>query len=91
MFKLCDLTGYTYDMKLFLGKDRQHTAQHLTATRATVTELTWKIEGRGHTLYMDNFFSSPELFDDLANKQIYYCGTVRPNRQGMPQDRRQQN
>ena len=35
---------------------------------------------------MDNFFSSPELFDDLVKKQIYCCGTVRPNRRGMPQD-----
>ena len=44
------------------------------------TELTRKIEGRGHKLYMDNFFSSPELFDDLAKKQIYCCGTIRPKR-----------
>ena len=35
---------------------------------------------------MDNYFSSPDLFDDLATKQIYYCATVRPNRKGMPQD-----
>ena len=35
---------------------------------------------------MDNFFSSPELSDDLAKKQIYCCGSVRPNRRGMPQD-----
>ena len=35
---------------------------------------------------MDNYFSSPDLFDDLATKQIYCCGTVRPNRKGMPQD-----
>jgi len=51
-----------------------------------VTELTRKIEGFGHKLYLDNFFSSPELLDDLANKQIYCCGTVRPNRRGMPHD-----
>ena len=86
IFKLCDSTGYTYDMKVYLGKERQRTAQHVTATHATVTELTRKIEGRGHKLYMDNFFSSPELFDDLVKKQIYCCGTVRPNRRGMPQD-----
>ena len=73
---------------VYLGKDRQYTAQHVTATHMTVTELTWKIEGCGHTLYMDSFFSSPELFDDLANKQVYCCGTVRPNGRGMPQDRR---
>jgi hypothetical protein len=86
IFKLCDSTGYKYDMKVYLRKDRQRTAQHLTATHATVTELTRKIEGFGHKLYMDNFFSSPELFEDLATKQIYCCGTVRPNRGGIPQD-----
>ena len=42
MFKLCDSTGYTYDMKVYLGKDRQRTAQHVTATHATVTELNEK-------------------------------------------------
>jgi len=82
IFKLCDSTGYMYDMKVYLGKDRQH----VTATHVTVTELTRMIEGRGHKLYMDNFFSSPELFGDLMKKQIYCCGTVRPNRRGMPQD-----
>jgi len=86
IFKLCDSTGYTYDMKVYLGKDRQRTAQHLTPAHATVTELTRKVEGRGHKLYMDNFFSSPALFDDLAKKQIYCRGTVRANRRGMPQD-----
>jgi len=74
-------------MKVYLGKDRQGTAQHLTATHAKVTELTRKVEGRGHKLYMDNFFSSPALFDELAKqKHIYCCGTVRANRRGMPQD-----
>ena len=48
-------------------------------------ELMRKI-GPGHILYMDNFYSSPELSDDLAKKQIYCCGTVRPNMRGMPQD-----
>ena len=88
IFKLCDSTGYTYDMKVYLGKDRQWMAQHVTATHATVTDLTRKIEGHGHKLYMDNFFSSPELFDDLVKKQIYCCGTVRPNRRGIPQNLR---
>jgi len=40
MFKLCDSTGYTYDMNVYLGKDRQRAAQHLTATHATVTNLS---------------------------------------------------
>ena len=72
---------------IYLGKGRQRTAQHVTATHVTVTELTRK-RGRGHKLYMDNFFSSPELFDDLVKKQIYCCGTVRLNRKCMTQDLR---
>jgi len=58
MFKLCDSTGYTYDMNVYLGQDRQRAAQHLTATHATVTNLTRGVEGFVHKLYMDNFFSS---------------------------------
>jgi hypothetical protein len=76
-----------YDMKIYLGKDRQHVAQHLTATHATATELSRKIEGPpGHKLYTDNLFSCPELFDDLIKKEINCCGNVRLNRKGMPQD-----
>jgi hypothetical protein len=41
MFKLCDSTGYTYDMNVYLGKDIQRAAAaHLTATRVTMTNLT---------------------------------------------------
>jgi len=50
MYKLCDSTGYTYDVKVYLEKDRQRMSQHLTATGATVTDLTRKIEGCGQKL-----------------------------------------
>ena len=40
IFKLCDSTGYTCDMNVYLGKERQRAAQHLTATHETVTNLT---------------------------------------------------
>jgi len=35
---------------------------------------------------MDNFFSSPRLFDDLDGHKINSCGTVQPNRKHMPRD-----
>ena len=73
-------------MNVYLGKDRQRAAQHLTATHATVTNLTRGVEGFGHKLYMDNFFPSPDLFDDLAQKKISYCGIVRLHRKGMHKD-----
>jgi len=86
LYKLCDSNGYTYDMDVYLGKDRQRVTQHPTATHATVTNLTRRVEGVGHKLYMDNFFSSPDLYDDLIQKKIYCCGTVRLNRWRVPKD-----
>jgi len=86
IFKLCDSTGNTYDRNVYVGKDRQRVAQHLTATHNTVANLTRGVEGFGHKQYMDNFFSSPDLYDNLAQKKIFCCGTVRLHRKGMPKD-----
>jgi hypothetical protein len=43
IYKFCDETGYSYDMTVYLGRDKQLTVQHLTATHATLSELTKKI------------------------------------------------
>jgi hypothetical protein len=37
IYKLCNSTGYTYNIKVYLRKDRQCPAQQLTAAHATVT------------------------------------------------------
>jgi hypothetical protein len=73
-------------MTVYLGKDRKLATPTMTATHATVTGLTGRIENLGHKLYSDSFISSSELFDDLHNKAINCCGTVRQNRRGMPTD-----
>ena len=86
IYKLCDESGYTYDMKVYLGKDSRSATDDMTATHATVRHLTSRVEGLGHKLFMDNFFSSPRLFDDLLRHKIHSCGTVRPNRKDMPSD-----
>jgi hypothetical protein len=44
------------------------------------------VEGLGHKLNMDSYFSSPALFDDLFRRKINCCGNVRNDRQGMPKD-----
>jgi hypothetical protein len=31
-------------------------------------------------------FGTTYVFDDFTKKQIYCCGTFRPNRRGIPQD-----
>jgi hypothetical protein len=73
-------------MSVYLGRDKKRATASMTATHTTVTGLTTRIENFGHKLYMDNFFSSSDLFDDLHTKAINCCDIVRPNQKGMPRD-----
>jgi hypothetical protein len=83
IYELCDEAGYTSAMRVYLGKD-SHCATDNMTTHTTVRHLTRRVEGLGHKLMMDNFISSPTLFDDLDRHKINSCGTVRPNRKEMP-------
>jgi hypothetical protein len=63
IYKLCDVTGYTYDMSVYLRKDWQYAIQAMTVTHTKVKSLTISVEGIGHKLYMNNFFSYADVFD----------------------------
>jgi hypothetical protein len=69
IFKLCGAAGYTYDMTVYLGKDKTRGHQDLTTTHATVRDLCRRTEVVGHELYINNFFSSPDLFDEPTAKK----------------------
>ena len=53
--------------------------------RAVVLKLLEGLEDRGHHVYLDNWYSSPALFDDLYSKGFGACGTLPLNRKGLPQ------
>jgi hypothetical protein len=84
LYKLCDSLGHTYDMNVYLGKQRKNAAGDVTATHGTVLQLVRRVENKGRKLYMDSYFSSPRLLYDLRNRKIGSCGTVHPNRKDMP-------
>jgi len=86
IYKLCNESGYTYDMRVYLARDSHSATDDMTATHATVSHLTSRVQGLGHKIFMDNFFSSPRLFDDVDRRKINSCGTVQPNRRDMPCD-----
>jgi hypothetical protein len=73
-------------MEVYLGNDKTHPTADMT-THATVKRFTKKkkVKGHGHSLYMD-FFSSPDLSDNLTKQKIDCCGTVQSKRKGMPHD-----
>jgi hypothetical protein len=45
IYILCDISGYTYDIKMYLGKDTGITTCDIVATLYTVTDLTRKVWG----------------------------------------------
>ena len=50
-----------------------------------VRDLTATLEGDNHEVYMDNFFSSVNLFEERLQKSVLCCGTLRTNRKGCPE------
>ena len=51
-----------------------------------VLQVIRRVAGLGHKILMDNHFTSPAVFDDLFERKINACGTVRHDRRGMPRD-----
>lgn len=81
---MCHRFGYTFDMSVYLGKQKNNADTGITPTHGSMLELVHKVEGVGHKIFMDNYFTSPKLFNDLLSRKINACGTVRHNRKGMP-------
>lgn len=42
------------------------------------------LEDKNHILYIDNYFTSYPLFQNLKRKKIFACGTIRSNRKYLP-------
>ena len=76
--------GYVYNWELYCGKSEEPTGRH-GLTHNVVTHLLLPIYNQGHIVYMDNYFPSPALFDELAENQTGACGTLRVNRCGVPE------
>jgi hypothetical protein len=70
-------------MKVYLRKQREDAARDVTAAHGTVLQQVRRVQSKGHKL-MDKYFSSPCLSNDLHNRNIGSCGTVRNNRKEMP-------
>ncbi|KAH3797952.1 piggyBac transposable element-derived protein 4-like [Dreissena polymorpha] len=76
------VNGYVNDFQVYTGKDA-NTAEVGLATRV-VLDLSHELRGKWHIVNVDNFFTSPKLFDELLKQETYARGTVRSNRKGYP-------
>ena len=76
-------TGYIHKFKIYTGKDDAIT--HGLAY-SVFTELMSELKNKGYHLYMENYYTSPKLVNDLFKDGIYTSGTVRSNRKYFPSE-----
>jgi hypothetical protein len=84
LFKLWFTRGtHTYDMKVYFGKRSKDASGNMTTAHGTVLQLVRRVGNKGHRPYIDDYFVSPWLSEDLRNRMVDY-GTVCHNRKEMP-------
>ncbi len=77
--------GYTADFNVYIGKDAaKHTSEH-GLSYDVVMELMQPFLNQGYHLYLDNFYTSPQLVRDLFLQGTPCTGTVKVNRKDFPE------
>jgi len=86
-FVLCDCkTGYIQDFIVYTGIGTTIGTEHKDYGKSgsIVMSLLESYLGKGHILYVDNWYTSLALFDVLHKNCTNACGTVKKRRKRMP-------
>ena len=86
-FTLCESqTGYICNTIMYAGKGTQFSEKYRDygLSTSSVLSLVDALLGKGYCITMDNFYTSPELFELLLKQKTY--GTVRSNRRNLPSE-----
>lgn len=86
LYKMCSPDGYTFNIKVYAGKGT--TTSELGHSHEIVLKLLEIIEEpkEGRIIFGDNFYSSIPLAEYLYQQKMFYCGTLRSNRRGIPKE-----
>jgi hypothetical protein len=85
-YKVWCLASNKYLLNFDIYKGRQKRKKDNLTLHQHVMKLVQPYAHRGHILYLDNLFVTVGLFDHLERIGIRACGTVRPERKGLPAD-----
>nr|XP_042903779.1 piggyBac transposable element-derived protein 4-like [Parasteatoda tepidariorum] len=85
-FTLTILKGYIYNFIIYTGKDTMLKENLGLYGERVVKSLLEELASQGYHLYIDRFFMSPSLADELFGLQTNTCGTVMGRRKGMPEN-----
>lgn len=85
IYKLSEsLSGYIWNFLVYTGKETEMLSTQGLYGERIVKSLLSDLTGKGHNLYLDRFFTSPSLAQELHCLKTNICGTVMKNRKGMP-------
>ena len=66
LYRLCEsdgpICGYTWNFKVYTGQNRDDS---LPASTKVVMDLSQELLEKGYYVYLDNWYSSPELYQTL--------------------------
>lgn len=84
-------SGYVLTFQIYTGKstkkkEESEGSQSISnpVSYDVVFDLLEPYLGKGHWVFMDNYYSSPKLFKDLLERQTFATGTLRQNRKSFP-------
>ncbi|XP_050465084.1 piggyBac transposable element-derived protein 4-like, partial [Cataglyphis hispanica] len=77
VFKLCFKPGYTYNFEIYCG--HQH-GKEKTTPKTVAVSLCENIFDKGHTLCVDNWYTSIDLAQKFLARNTHVIGTIRSNR-----------
>ncbi|CAH2008558.1 unnamed protein product [Acanthoscelides obtectus] len=84
IFKLCAGPGYTWNMKIYSGKEAD---QNNSIPTKVVLELrSEKLLDTGRMAVTDNYYTSIDLANQLLQRRTHLMGTLRANRRGNPKE-----
>ena len=84
-FALCESkTGYALKFITYGGQGSVKTEENFTVTETICLKLLDGFLNKGHINFMNNYYSSPKLFQKLEDCGTGACGTVRHTRKNMP-------
>ena len=79
-------SGYTISFSIYAGKN-ETVSEHGRSYDMVMGLIQPSLLGTGYHIYMDNYYTSPKLFMDLAAMKLGACGTYREGSRGCPSGR----
>ena len=88
----CSCCGYLCSFRMYNGKPTDPLTGRKVSEKGlvkkVVKDLIAPFEGMNHVVYMDNFFNSGPLTEELAQMKVYVAGTIKKRAVGFPKSLR---